>query len=187
MINRENSLAAKLSCLGLVLVVFVLMSFLLWEQNIAAFSGRLFNELTTPIVIAVVLIVLLSFDCLLPTPSSLVSAAAALYFGLSTGALVIFIGMTLGVVIGYLVGAKAATIPYIDSLFREEEIRIVNEYSSKYGLLSLSIARPIPVLAEVSVMMAGLSRVPFKRVFLFTLPANLLISITYAFLGLIKL
>ena len=51
---------------------------------------------------------LLALDVFLPVPSSIVSTGAGVLLGFWTGAAVIWIGMTLGCVIGYVFGAYAA-------------------------------------------------------------------------------
>jgi membrane protein DedA with SNARE-associated domain len=56
-------------------------------------------------------------------------------------------------------------------------------FRDRYGDWALILSRPIPVLAEASVFLAGASRAPFRRVFLLTTLANVGISIVYSATG----
>jgi membrane protein DedA with SNARE-associated domain len=54
------------------------------------------------------------------------------------------------------------------------------EFFNRYGLLALTLARPVPVLAEASVILAGASRLRLSMLLAYTLPANLAIAVAYA-------
>ncbi len=168
---------------SMLLATIVLVPFLLWEQSIIQLFEDLLSKSSTPVLIGTIIIVLLALDCVLPTPSSVISAAAAVYFGFYNGMIVIFIGMVLGVCIGYLVGAQIIRIPYMDRVLKVEDVKEIRHFSEQYGLLSLSLARPIPVVAEVSVMVAGASKIPFSKVVVYTLPANGLVAFGYSTLS----
>ena len=90
--------------------------------------------------------------------------------------------MTLGVIIGYLVGTQIIKMPRLRNLLSPKDVGTVNKWLEHYGWPTFSLTRSIPVLAEVSVMLAGASRISFGKVVLFTTPANLAIAVVYSLL-----
>src|SRR6185436_21059520 len=96
-------------------------------------------------------------------------------------AAVIWIGMTIGCAIGYAFGARAAaaarTLVGADGLARAAAVM------EQYGAWALVVCRPIPVLAESSVVFAGLVRTPVGPFIWLTTLANLGISAAYAAVG----
>lgn len=124
---------------------------------------------------------LLAFDVFLPVPSSIVSTGAGVLLGFWRGAAVIWIGMTIGCAIGYAFGARAAAaarrLVGADSLARAATVM------ERYGPLALVVCRPIPVLAEASVVFGGLVRTPVVPFIGLTMLSNLGIAIAYAAVG----
>jgi len=124
---------------------------------------------------------LLASDVVLPIPSSVVSAGAGMLLGFSRGVAVVWLGMTASCLIGYLIGASSADAArrFVgrDGLIRASAL------AESYGDLMLVVSRPVPVLAEASVIFAGVVRTPFRRFLAMTSAANLGVAAGYAAIG----
>jgi len=55
--------------------------------------------------------------------------------------------------------------------------------SHKYGTSALIVSRAVPVLAEASVVCAGVTRMPLSRFLIVTTLSNMAISAAYAAIG----
>jgi membrane protein DedA with SNARE-associated domain len=63
------------------------------------------------------------------------------------------------------------------------ELQRLERISRQVGDWVIVVARPVPVLAETSVLLAGMSRMPTYRFMLLTTLSNLGISLVYAAIG----
>jgi membrane protein DedA with SNARE-associated domain len=57
------------------------------------------------------------------------------------------------------------------------------EHAERYGVWAVAVGRPVPVLAEASVLLAGTARLPFRRFLVVCSLSNLGISLVYAVAG----
>ena len=122
----------------------------------------------------------LAIDIWLPVPSSLVLVAAGTILGRGVGAAAGTAGLTLGCVVGYVsarLGARAV------SAVARDDLDWLAAAMTRHGALLLVICRPIPVLAEASVLVAGLTRFDAARFVMITMLANIGIASLYAILG----
>lgn len=166
-----------------ILFAVVLTPFLLFEAEVSRSLTAAFEALKEqPLAGALLIIALLGGDSLLPVPSSIVSAFAGGVFGWALGALVIFVGMTLGALLGYALGASAGRVLTI-RLVGEGALQRACERFADTGPAALIIARAVPVLAEASVLAAGAARMPLLRFVAATSLANLGVAIAYAATG----
>lgn len=167
--------------LALVLLA-IIVPFCLFGQPINAWADRLIahaeaHRLTT----GALLTVLLAIDSVMPVPSSLVSTACGLTLGFLGGTLASFIGMTLSAGAGYFIGRCAAGPA--EKLIGKDEVALLNSFNARHGVWVLLALRPVPVLAEASVLFSGLARQPLPRVFAVTALGNLAVSAVYAAVG----
>lgn len=170
----------SLVCFALLVIV----SFLLFEQPIQNFLSHL--ELYRPDTpaqknqLALLLIALLALDVLLPVPSSVVALLAVAALGGLGGYLVIFIGLCLGACLGYALGAG-----YFRVLSGRLGLhqRTPGPLAQKLGTLSLICLRGVPVLAETSVVAAGMQRYPLGAFVLVTTLANAGLALAYSAIG----
>ncbi|NQU38933.1 MAG: VTT domain-containing protein [Lentisphaerae bacterium] len=125
---------------------------------------------------------LLASDILFPIPSSMVSTGAGLTLGLLLGTAVSSIGMIVSCVVGYWLGAVCGR-PLATRMVGEGDLVRFEILSRKIGSWAIILARPIPVLAEVSVLFAGISRLSFPRFLLVSTLSNIGISAVYAAIG----
>jgi uncharacterized membrane protein YdjX (TVP38/TMEM64 family) len=90
-----------LACLVLALI---LVPFALWEEPINIWVARLLTPAAGRVTLALLFILLLTSDVLLPIPSSFVSAAAVSLLGAAQGSVTIVVGMTGAAWLGYALG-----------------------------------------------------------------------------------
>ena len=170
------------SLLSAALLAVILVPFFLYEEPITRWTQEFVEREGARWVVGGVLGGMLATDVLLPIPSSLVSTAAGYLLGLWAGAAVTWSGMTVACLIGYLLGATAGR-GVTRRFVGEEELQRASRAQSRFGDWVVVIFRAVPVLAEGSVLFAGVTRMPFRRfVFLATL-SNLGIALTYSAVG----
>ena len=171
--------------LWVLLLGLVLLPFLLFESEFNDLAARLTSGGTSRWLVAAAILGLLAFDVFLPVPSSIVSTASGVLLGLWQGAAVVWVGMMAGCAIGYLVGSKgssaAAKLVGRDGLERAAVVM------RRYGDVAIVVCRPVPVLAEASVVFAGLVHAPFGRFAALTAVSNLGIALGYAAFGAFSL
>ncbi len=180
--RRALSPIVTWALLGGVVLVLILGPFVVWEEPITRWTeGFLASEpgrWSTALVIAA----LLAGDVLLPVPSSLVSTAAGVRLGLVGGTLVSWIGMSAGCLVGYWLGQRIGR-PAAARFVGRASLDQVAAAVDRSGPWALAVFRAVPVLAEASVLFAGLARISMARFLLVTGLANLGISLAYAWVG----
>lgn len=169
--------------LALIILAFILVPFLLladaiemWTQHFLESAGE------RSALVAAVLGTLLASDILLPVPSSVVSTAAGLFLGFTGGMMTSLVGMTLSCGVGFWLGARFGR-PIASRLVGSSELQRLEDISRRVGDWLIVVARPVPVLAEASILFAGMSRMPTYRFMLLTTLSNLGISAVYAGIG----
>ncbi|WP_448632391.1 MULTISPECIES: 3-dehydroquinate synthase [Pseudomonas fluorescens group] len=162
----------------------VIASFLLFEQQLQDVLTHLTLFLpSTPaqtLGLALLLIALLALDVVLPVPSSMVALLAVAMLGSLGGYLAIFIGLCLGAWLGYALGAG-----YFRLLSGRLGLhqRQPGHMAYRLGTLSLVCLRGVPVLAETSVVAAGMQRYPLRAFMLVTTLANAGLALAYSAIG----
>jgi uncharacterized membrane protein YdjX (TVP38/TMEM64 family) len=164
-----------------ILIAIVLVPFLVFEKQFEQLATWLAQGNASGWATAGAIGALLALDVFLPVPSSIVSTGAGVLLGFWPGAAVIWIGMTLGCLIGYIFGAYAA-VP-ARRLVGADGLARAGKVMDQYGPWAIVICRPIPVLAESSIVFAGLVRSPLGPFLWLTALADLGISIAYAAVG----
>jgi uncharacterized membrane protein YdjX (TVP38/TMEM64 family) len=167
--------------LWVLLIGLVLLPFLLFEHQFNAFAEYITRNETSRWLVAGAIFALLALDVFLPVPSSIVSTAAGLLLGFAAGAAVVWGGMMVGSLLGYAVGARGtnAARRFVGADGVERAAAVVK----RYGDLAIVLCRPVPVLAEASVVFAGLVRSPYARFVQLTAVSNLGIALGYAAIG----
>ncbi len=159
-----------LAVLAAILVPF----FVLGDALQAAAAGFLTGA--GDVAVAVAAVGLLAGDVLLPVPSSLVSLAAAGALGAWLGAAVIWVGMTLGCGIGWVTGRRV-----LAPLDRAADV--ASATPPRWGIWALILCRPIPVLAEMSVLVAAARGMPLGVLMAACGAANLPVALAYGYFG----
>ena len=169
-----------------IVLLFILVPFALFEQGVNDWTLQQFRSSARPAWIAAVVVVLLAADVVLPVPSSLVSTASGASLGFAFGAAASIFGMTLGALAGYLLG-RTLGLPIASRLVSSRDLEIASARLRRRTMAALVVMRAVPVLAEGSVLMAGVFRVDPWRFFVSTLFANVGISVAYSAVGALAL
>lgn len=100
---------------------------------------------------------LLVADIVLPVPSSLVMLAHGALFGVVPGALLSLLGRTGNAAVGVAVGRGAGAL-FATRRGQAEADRRADRMVERWGLSAVVVTRPVPVLAEATVVAAGAAR-----------------------------
>ena len=160
----------------------IIVPFLLYGETINAWTGGLIERAeTNRLMTGLLLSLLLASDILVPVPSSLVSTACGMTLGFLGGLCASFVGMSVTTVAGYVIG-RYASAP-AEKLIGKNEVEMFRAFQQRHGVWLLLAMRPVPVLAEASVVFSGLSRQSFAEVLSVTALGNLAVSAVYAAVG----
>jgi uncharacterized membrane protein YdjX (TVP38/TMEM64 family) len=131
---------------------------------------------------AMVSVGLLIADIVLPVPSSLIMVANGALFGIPLGTLLSLSGSLSATVAGYLLGRSGSSL--IARVLQPNECARATRLLAKYGMLAIIVTRPLPLLAEATAVVMGMSEMKLRFVLLGgaagILPAALLYAITGA-------
>ena len=176
----------KLPIRTILLFIFVslliIVPFCIWGGRIDEWTGRLIEEgRNHPFYTGSILGGLLASDIVLPVPSCIVSTACGLTLGFIKGTLVSFVGMTISCLGGYALGRIST--PAARKMLGESEAERMHRFHEKYGIWLVLAMRPVPVLAEASLLFAGIARQHFVRTMIIATLGNLVVSGIYAAVG----
>lgn len=159
--RRPGALQAwlRLSLFGAVLLGVVLVPFALWGGWLDAAAPQWLHVPNARVVLAVIGIALLVADVLLPIPSSVVAMGLCLSLGPVWGASAVAAGCLLAFAAGYGLGRllpEARLRAWIGPALWDR----AREHARGNALWWIAAARPLPVFAEISSLMAGVFRLP---------------------------
>jgi len=127
-----------------------------------------------------ILMGLLALDIVLPIPSSIIMISAGSLYGIAYGAAITFSGMMLSCLLGYLIGRAFGRA---DRHRHESKYQKSQEILDKWGEFALMASRPIPVLSESIVILAGSQKMSFGKAMLSCALGVLPTSLIYAMVG----
>ncbi len=160
----------------------IIVPFCLFGETLNAWTGHVLREAGAHRVRSgILLTLLLAVDIVFPVPSSLVSTACGMILGFPGGALASFTGMSFSATAGYLIGRSASSA--VARMLGQQELAFLSAFQQRHGAWMLLALRPVPVLAEASVIFSGLSRQSPCGVISATALGNLAVSLAYAALG----
>jgi len=167
--------------IGLVLAATIIVPFLLFGDALEAAVVQWLETGPSMAAIVAVVVVVLASDVLLPVPSSIVATAAGALLGFGLGTAANTVGLMLGAGVGYGIGAAGRGAA--ERVVGAAELRSAQALFERRGDIVVATLRPIPVLAELSVVFAGVTAMPRGKFALYTGLANLGIGAAYAGLG----
>jgi uncharacterized membrane protein YdjX (TVP38/TMEM64 family) len=169
--------------LWLLLLAIILIPFFLFGQQIETWTQQLVNSANQhPLLTGITLAALLASDILLPIPSSMVSTACGLLLGPLAGTISSLTGMTISCIAGYWLGRSAGRSA-ARKMIGPDELEILEGMNRRFGDWVIIVCRPVPVLAEASVLFLGISRASFPRFMAISTLSNFGISAVYATIG----
>lgn len=168
--------------LFLIVALLIIVPYLIWGESIDQWAGNLIKEgQSHPFRTGAILALLLASDIILPIPSCIVSAACGLMLGFVYGTLASLVGMSLGCLFGYALGRIGTR--RAKKMLGERESAQLKSFQRKYGLWLLLALRPVPILAEASILFSGIARMPFGKTLALATLGNLAVSALYAAVG----
>jgi len=165
-----------------LLLAAILVPFALLGDGLEVATQRLLENTLPTWRSALLLGALLASDVVLPVPSSLINTASGAVLGFGWGLVTSWCGSMVGCGLGYVLGARAGA-SMLRRLAGESELARVARASEHYGHWFLLLFRGIPVLAEASLVFAGLSRMPVRRFLALSALSNLGVCASYAAVG----
>lgn len=126
-------------------------------------------------------VALLIADVALPVPSSLVMIVHGAVFGAVVGAALSLIGSFGAALVGFAVGRRGGRL--LDRLVPPHERARSNKLLARWGLLAIIVTRPVPLLAETTVILAGASPLGWRRSALASLLGSIPAAVLYALAG----
>ena len=173
--------ARTLVAFHVVVLLFVVAPFLFWGDQFDALAIEILEgKRASELFIATA--VVLAADLVIPVPSSAVSVSAGMLLGAPIGFLACFLGLTLGCVAGYGAGYYFRRY-HFNRWHDDHEFRELSMQLSRQGYIILLACRGIPIVAEMSVMVAGFHRYPFLKFVMVTALGNAILAGIYAFVG----
>lgn len=124
---------------------------------------------------------LLVIDVLLPVPSSLVMIAHGAIFGVVAGAALSLLGSTGAAVVGFGIGRRGGGL--LSRVVPASERRRADRLLERWGTLAIVATRPVPMLAETTMMLAGASPMSWRRMLVAAVAGSLPPALLYALTG----
>ena len=171
--------------LGLLtgLFIAILLPWALVGEDVARIAWTSAAALSDrPWLLMALVVLLLALDPLLPVPSSIVAVAGGSALGTVVGAIAIWLGLMAGALVGYWLGRYPGRA-LAARLLGAGTLTVPDPRSRTVGPLALLLSRPVPVVAEAAVIMAGTSRMPLQAFLLAIVPANAALAVVWAGLG----
>lgn len=160
----------------------IIVPFLLWGEAVEGWFDRQMTAAEAhPLRTAAVLFGLLASDIAMPVPSSLASTCCGMALGFGRGFAVSFLAMGVSAAIGYLLGRFCTG--WAARAVGESDLAAMRRVAGGGARGWLLLLRPVPVLAEASVLFAGIARMPPGRAALELLVGNAVVSAVYAAVG----
>jgi membrane protein YqaA with SNARE-associated domain len=144
---------------GLLLMAFVLLPFVLWSDTFDRATPQWLQAQNGLGWLAMAGIALLVADVVLPIPSSIVSAALCWQLGPIWGGISVAIGCLLAFVVGYGIG-RMVPETRLRSWIGPSLWDSAQHHARQRAMWWIVVARPLPLLAEVSALLAGVWRIP---------------------------
>ncbi len=170
--------------LAFVLLALILGPFALFEERFNTLSTQLLAPDSPKSLAAAAIALLLASDVVLPIPSSVVSTASGALFGFWAGAFISWAGMSAGSLLALFIGRRLGR-PGLRKIVGESELSRAEHLFSRYGEAALLVSRPVPVLAEATVLLSGACGMPASTLLSRCALSNAGISLVYAGAGVL--
>lgn len=164
-----------------LLAVFI-VPFVLFEQEVLAGVRWLRGSDLGLAATGSAFVGLLVADIFAPVPASLIGVALGSTFGPAAGALLCWLGLMGGVLVGYGAGRQLGP-PLVRKVIGPADQRALEGLVARHGLWALVLLRAVPVLAEASVVVAGAAGLRLAGFVAVMALSNLGIAAVYAGLG----
>jgi uncharacterized membrane protein YdjX (TVP38/TMEM64 family) len=125
-------------------------------------------------------VALLIADALVPVASSVVMIALGSLFGTAAGIALALIGRTAMALVAFAIGRRGGRLmDWVRADDRERAESLLN----RRGALAIVVSRPIPLISETVMVLAGASKMPWRRAALAALVGSLPEAVVYGLAG----
>jgi uncharacterized membrane protein YdjX (TVP38/TMEM64 family) len=145
-----------------------------------------------PRTLAALVVAILGVDIVLPVPSGPISTLAGSHLGVALGTAASALGMTLGAVIAFAVARRFGSPPNEERISFSRDpagerspsaAPTAEQAARRHGPWMLVLTRPLPLVAEAAVVIAGSLNMPWRTFLPPVVVSNVVISAIYAALG----
>jgi len=121
------------------------------------------GQSASPFVVGSIISGLLFADLFIAVPTLTITLFSGYFLGFELGCVFALIGYCMAGGVGYLI-SRSIGRRALKAITRDEsKIKEMDDLFNRHGLVVLSMARAVPILAEVSACLAGATKMPFKR------------------------
>ena len=168
----------RLVLLSLILLACVLVPFALWGDALERAAPIWLASHPSMLWLGLVGVGLLLADVVLPIPSSVVAVALCWLLGPIVGGICVALGAFLAFVAGYGIGriVPEARLRHWIGAQLWDQLRARARHANAWWIV---LSRPLPVLAELSAVLAGVWRLPPGRTFAQAAAASLVLGALY--------
>jgi uncharacterized membrane protein YdjX (TVP38/TMEM64 family) len=168
----------------IILLLVPIVPFLVWGARLTTWANDSLKSAAQDEWVAALSYALLASDIVLPVPSSLINTFAGAQLGWWQGTLVCWAGMSTGAVFGFAL-ARAFT-PLAQRFMKAGDRERMREAVGRWGWVVVVSLRGLPILAEASVLLAGIERMPWRTFLPAVLLSNLVLAAAYSLLGAVS-
>jgi uncharacterized membrane protein YdjX (TVP38/TMEM64 family) len=168
-----------------LLLGFIAVPFVLLEGHMDELVQHTLQSSASLAWITLAVVAFLLVDIVLPVPSSFVLSTTGYLLGLGVGSAVCFVGLSCASLAGYALGRYAGG-PLTQRIVGRAQLDRFAELSRRHGDLLLVAFRAMPVLAEATTILAGISRLPLPRFMMVVSVGNLVVALVYAWIGAVS-
>ena len=167
---------------ALGLTIFFLLLFGLVEAlDIQFLKDPSYLQETSGGIAALLSVLLLASDILFPVPGSVIMIGNGALFGLWLGTLLSVIGGVISSCIGYIIGKY--TEGMAKKIIGQDGFSKANQSFEKWDYLLLIISRPVPLVSETCSILAGVAKIPFHKMVLYSILGYIPGGLIYAWTG----
>ncbi|SMF20510.1 3-dehydroquinate synthase [Alteromonadaceae bacterium Bs31] len=179
---HQSVALTRLTTLFVLLLALIIASHFLFEDTLGPVLRELAVTMENSFAAALMIAAGLTFDVLLPIPSSVLSMWAVISFGFTKGFLIVWLGMNAACLLGYTLGAGASK-GLLGRVLSSNDLATAQTLAARFGTGTLVFTRAVPVIAEASVVSAGIAGMPFGKFASACLLSNGGIALAYAAAG----
>lgn len=183
--SQAVSAGLRWSVFVVLLLGFILVPFALLENRMTELVQHTLQSKASLAWITLAVVAFLLADIVLPVPSSFVLSTTGYLLGFGAGTAVCFVGLSCASLAGYALGRYAAG-PLTQRIVGRAQLERFAALSRRHGDLLLVAFRAMPVLAEATTILAGISRLPLLRFTIVVSVGNLVVAAVYAWIGAVS-
>jgi uncharacterized membrane protein YdjX (TVP38/TMEM64 family) len=165
-----------------LMMLFFLVIFVVFEQIRPSFLADPYDTIgLTGVSAALMGVCLLILDIVIPVPSSLIMIANGALFGIPVGITLSLVGNLGAALVGFFIGRRGE--PVLARFVPRKERSRANRLLNEWGSLAIIVTRPVPILAETTIIMAGASTMGWRRMILASAVGSFPVAVLYAIAG----